>query len=123
MRFINRVIALLLALGMAVSLAGCSKEEMMGSLAGLMEKATGPIQPDKTLDGSAWRNSDIIGAVTETTQVSLKDDFHTAVNRDWMLTADTSEYGRRWGSSFSACSSRGTTPVMRKSCPKARPTI
>ena len=53
MRFINRVIALLLALGMAVSLAGCSKEEMMGSLAGLMEKATGPIQPDKTLDGSA----------------------------------------------------------------------
>ena len=94
MRFINRVIALLLALGMAVSLAGCSKEEMMGSLAGLMEKATGPIQPDKTLDGSAWRNSDIIGAVTETTQVSLKDDFHTAVNRDWMLTADTSEYGR-----------------------------
>ena len=85
MRFINRVIALLLALGMAVSLAGCSKEEMMGSLAGLMEKATGPIQPDKTLDGSAWRNSDIIGAVTETTQVSLKDDFHTAVNRDWPL--------------------------------------
>ena len=55
MRFINRVIALLLALGMVVSLAGCSKEEMMGSLAGLMEKATGPIQPDKTLDGSAWR--------------------------------------------------------------------
>ena len=34
---------------------------------------------------SKWINSDIIGAVDENTQVSLKDDFHTAVNLEWFL--------------------------------------
>lgn len=37
---------------------------------------------------SKWINSDIIGAVDENTQVSLKDDFHTAVNLEWMLSTE-----------------------------------
>lgn len=35
---------------------------------------------------SKWLNSDILGAVTENTQVSEKDDFATAVNKDWILS-------------------------------------
>ena len=34
---------------------------------------------------SRWINSDIEGAVDENTQVSIKDDFHTAVNLEWLL--------------------------------------
>ncbi len=34
---------------------------------------------------SKWINSDFVGAVTEDTDVSLKDDFYTAANKDWFL--------------------------------------
>lgn len=35
---------------------------------------------------SKWLNSDVLGAVTEDTQVSEKDDFSTAVNKEWILS-------------------------------------
>lgn len=35
---------------------------------------------------SKWINSDIAGAVTEDTNVSEKDDFSTAVNKEWLLS-------------------------------------
>ena len=34
---------------------------------------------------SRWINSDIEGAVDENTKVSVKDDFHTAANLEWLL--------------------------------------
>lgn len=34
---------------------------------------------------SKWINSTIDGAIDQTTQVNLKDDFYTAVNKDWLL--------------------------------------
>ena len=37
---------------------------------------------------SKWINSDIEGAVNENTQVSIKDDFHTAANLEWLLDED-----------------------------------
>lgn len=40
---------------------------------------------------SKWINSDITGAVDENKVVSLKDDFHTAVNLDWLLTTEDGE--------------------------------
>ena len=35
--------------------------------------------------GSAWTNSEIIGAISEKTEADVKDDFFTAVNKDWIL--------------------------------------
>lgn len=34
-----------------------------------------------------WVNSDILGTVTADTQVNLKDDFHMAMNKDWLANA------------------------------------
>ena len=45
-----------------------------------------PVNPGETVTSdSRWINSDISGSLDENTKVSLKDDFHTAVNRDWLL--------------------------------------
>ena len=67
---LQRVLALLMVLLM-----------MWGSTSALAAtKAGQTISSD-----SKWINSDIIGAVDENTQVSLKDDFHTAVNLEWFL--------------------------------------
>lgn len=92
MKFIKKIfysgLAIVVAVNITVSLTGCSPEEINENMVGLMEKTTGPIQPDKMLAGSMWRNSDIEGAVSENIDVSVKDDFHTAVNKDWLLQAD-----------------------------------
>ena len=37
---------------------------------------------------SRWINSDIEGSVDENTVVSVKDDFHTAANLEWLLSED-----------------------------------
>ena len=53
------------------------------------DEALAAVQAGQTVSkDSKWINSDIIGAVDETTTVSLKDDFHTAVNLDWLLTTE-----------------------------------
>ncbi|MEG2388567.1 MAG: M13 family metallopeptidase [Clostridia bacterium] len=38
-------------------------------------------------DAPQWINSGVIGNVTNETEVSLKDDFHLAVNKDWLVAA------------------------------------
>ena len=77
-RFISCVTACLLTMSL---LTGCSTD-MGGALAETLKpvKAGETISPD-----SKWINSDIDGAVTEDVQVDLKDDFHTAVNKEWIL--------------------------------------
>ena len=37
---------------------------------------------------SKWVNSDLVGVVTKDTTVSEKDDFATAVNKDWILSVE-----------------------------------
>ena len=44
---------------------------------------------------SKWINSSIDGAIDATTPVNLRDDFYTAVNRDWLLAQ--TEFGREQG--------------------------
>ena len=60
-----------------------------------------PIQQVKTGEtissASKWINSSIDGAIDATTPVSLKDDFYTAVNRDWLL--NQTEFDQNRGSS------------------------
>lgn len=47
------------------------------------------VKPGQTISAdSKWINSDITGTVDETVTVSEKDDFHTAVNRQWLLDTE-----------------------------------
>ncbi len=61
-------------------LTGCSQ---------VFESASQPIKAGQTISSdSKWINSDIDGAVDKDTLVSLKDDFHTAVNKEWLLETE-----------------------------------
>ncbi|MEG0864289.1 MAG: hypothetical protein RSI32_07380, partial [Clostridia bacterium] len=46
-----------------------------------------------------WMNSNIVGSVTAETETSLKDDFHLAVNKDWLVTTKIEE-GRAQATPF-----------------------
>lgn len=62
-------------------LAGCSEEA-------LQEKFTSmnPVVKNETIStDSKWINSTIDGSIDADTKVNLKDDFYTAVNRDFLL--------------------------------------
>ncbi len=64
----------------SASLSGCGasdlKEEMYRNKIDISKTVT---------EESKWINSDIVGAVTGDTNVSLKDDFYTAANKEWFL--------------------------------------
>lgn len=88
---IKSVLAVLLASSV---LTGCSGE----SLRAMVEELQ-PIQPGKTIsEDSAWINSDIDGALDENTIVSVKDDFHTAVNKEWILKQTLDEESNNFNS-------------------------
>ncbi|MEG1196640.1 MAG: M13 family metallopeptidase, partial [Clostridia bacterium] len=46
-----------------------------------------------------WMNSNVVGSVTAETEASLKDDFHLAVNKDWLVTTKIEE-GRAQATPF-----------------------
>ncbi|MEG1360596.1 MAG: hypothetical protein RSE23_13105, partial [Clostridia bacterium] len=47
-----------------------------------------------------WMNSNVVGSVTAETEASLKDDFHLAVNKDWLVSTKIEE-GAIMASTFS----------------------
>ena len=61
-----------------ICMSGCGQAE---------QGETGqPVTAGQTISSdSKWINSDIDGAIDEDTQTDIKDDFYTAVNRDWIL--------------------------------------
>lgn len=74
-----RLAAGLLAAGL---LAGCSQETMLSA----MQQYLPEVQKNQTIsDDSKWINSSIDGAIDADTPTNLKDDFYTAVNKDWIL--------------------------------------
>lgn len=75
----RKTAALLLA---ACLLAGCGQAE---------EVSTSVVAGETISADSKWINSEIDGAVNEETQVSLKDDFYTAVNLEWLLETELTE--------------------------------
>ncbi len=59
-------------------LTGCSMDSLY--------EAGNDVKPGKTISNhSKWIDSDIVGAVNKSVKVSEKDDFHTAVNKKWIL--------------------------------------
>lgn len=88
MNFIHRTkrtIAVALALVMMLGLSACGGVHMDAMIEMLASQAGVSVTAGQRLDGSAWINSDIEGSIDESTELDLKADFHTAVNRDWML--------------------------------------
>lgn len=73
----KRVISLLMAVFMAASLmSGCGVQDLVDAV---------QAQQGKSVAADNWINSEIAGAISEDTAVNLKDDFFTAVNKDWIL--------------------------------------
>ena len=63
----------------ALLLAGCSAEE-------LTDKLAKPVVKNETISAdSKWINSTIDGSIDAATPVNLKDDFYTAINKEWLL--------------------------------------
>ena len=40
------------------------------------------------IHGTHWKNTDIAGAVSKESAFRLQDDFHAAVNRNWLVQAE-----------------------------------
>lgn len=67
----------------ATLLAGCSSaDDLMQMVADKLPD----VQKNQTIsDDSKWINSTIDGAIDADTPTNVKDDFYTAVNKDWLL--------------------------------------
>lgn len=83
----KRAVALVLVLSLLMGLTGCNTSEIMNTVYSMVGFST-DIVPGERLPNSAWINSDLEGSIDETTELNLKDDFHTTVNRDWFLEND-----------------------------------
>lgn len=70
-------------------LAGCSGDSQ-SFIDAMAEAALGDsIKANQTIsDDSRWINSSIDGAIDDTLEISEKDDFYTAVNKDWILETE-----------------------------------
>ena len=78
-----RLAAGLLAAGL---LAGCSSEAVKNAAAEALEKYAAPVEKNQTIaEDSKWINSSIDGAIDADTPTNMKDDFYTAINKDWLL--------------------------------------
>lgn len=97
-RMWTSALALLLT---TVLVSGCSDRtqavvDMLGSQLNAALKVNQTLSKD-----SKWYNSSIEGAIDETLQVSEKDDFYTAVNKDWILAAEVNDEQRSVGTLLS----------------------
>lgn len=67
-------------------LAGCSSEAIQGAMTNALEKYAPDVQKNQTIaEDSKWINSTIDGSIDADTPTNVKDDFYTAVNKDWLL--------------------------------------
>ena len=85
--FMKRAVALALALIMVLGLCACDGVSAGNAAIDVMEAMgySTTIEPGTRLINSAWINSDLEGSIDENTELNLKDDFHTTVNREWLL--------------------------------------
>ena len=100
----RRMFALTFAVLFTSTAAGCSMESLTQAASNMIQTKTGGVVPGKRLNNSAWINSDLEGALDAATEVNAKDDFHSTINKDWILDTDISETGQ-----FTALSNIQTT--------------
>lgn len=79
------ILCLMVFLLAALMLTGCSKEAIMSKFEGL-EGYMPPVAKNRTISkDSKWIDSSIDGSIDADTPTNVKDDFYTAVNRDFLL--------------------------------------
>ena len=72
----------------AVMLAGCSQQSLLDTL----NQYAPAVKANETIaEDSKWINSSIDGAINADTPTNVKDDFYTAVNKDWILNTALGE--------------------------------
>ena len=83
----KRILSLSVALLLVLSLCACDIDSANQTAANIADAIGVPMtaKPGQRLIDSAWINSDLKGSIDENTELNLKDDFHTAVNREWIL--------------------------------------
>ena len=86
-QIMKRAVALVLTLSLLIGLTGCSSSDAVRNMLSMFGVNV-DYQPGDRLKNSTWINSDLEGSIDETTELNLKDDFHTTVNRDWFLEND-----------------------------------
>ena len=87
-RPVLRGIAAMMSLVLLLSGCGVSASDFEDGL----EKLLPAMEAEKTIsEDSKWINSDVDGAITADTPTNLKDDFHTAVNKEWILDQTLTE--------------------------------
>ena len=94
-QILKSTVALALALTLLLSLCACDGVSAGNAAMDVMEAMgySTAIVPGTRLENSAWINSDLEGSIDENTELNLKDDFHTTVNRDWLL--ETTSVGKQ----------------------------
>lgn len=84
-QIMKRAVALVLALSLLLGLTGCGAvTDALNSFSDMLVSQL-DLTPGQRLPNSTWINSDLEGSIDETTELNLKDDFHTTVNHDWLL--------------------------------------
>ena len=83
MNRLKRGIALLLCASMIFTLVGCGKKDKEEKKSHVVNYEG---KPNVTANSDTkWIDSEIYGAIDDSLVVSEKDDFYTAVNKDWFL--------------------------------------
>ena len=93
---LTRLISFIMAVMMLLSLAACGRSDADVDADAETEAADSsdqyPVDPNRTITtDSKWYNPSIDGAIDGTLEVSEKDDFYTAVNREWMLSTSVTK--------------------------------
>ena len=80
--FRKRALLLAAAAAALVVLTGCGQDQ----LADMLSEVLPPVEKNQTIsETSKWINSSIDGSIDADTPTDIKDDFYTAVNRDFLL--------------------------------------
>lgn len=71
----KKLLTILLILLLEISLVSCSKKESI----------------DNSDAGTKWLNAEVIGNITKDTNISIKDDFYAAANKEYLVNATIKE--------------------------------
>ncbi len=81
----RRILVLLLIPALLLT-TGCSGSEAVSKLRNIQKSMIGI--NSSIADDSKWINSNISGLIDSSLTISCKDDYYTAVNKDWLLSTE-----------------------------------
>ena len=111
------------AIAASLLLSGCG--DALSLMMGNAKESEQQVRKEQTIgENSKWINSSIPGAIDENTEVSLKDDYYTAVNKDKLLTIKlTSDYGTYYDRYYDLVLQRKIMIAEGRDDPEAKPVV